>query len=233
MNTIAPAISDQYQLDTQTKTTKTKELGQDDFLELMMAQLENQDPMKPMDNGEFLGQMAQFSTVSGIEDMQASLEKLSATYATGQTLQSTQLVGQEVLIENNRMTLNDNGSTGGSFDLDVSSGDVLLNISNSAGITVRQLPLGEFSSGRHSFTWDGLDESGKRLPAGSYTAEISAEENEKRINAPVLTSRIIDSVEFGSGSETVLNTSQGETLTMADIRQIRQSVVGTNSSTKQ
>lgn len=233
LNTISPAISDQYQLDTQAKKTYDKELGQDEFMELMMAQLKHQDPMKPMDNGEFLGQMAQFSTVSGIEEMQASMEKLSATYAAGQTLQSTQLVGQEVLIESNAMTLNETGNAGGSFELDSASGDVLLTISNTSGTVVRQMALGEFPPGRHAFSWDGMNEKGSRAAPGSYIATVTAQGDEHSVNAMVLTPRTVDSVEFGNGSETRLNTRQGEVLTLADIRQIRQSIERTANTNEQ
>lgn len=231
MTTITPALAEQYQIDQQPVASIKKELGQKEFLELMMAQLKHQDPMEPMDNGEFLGQMAQFSTVTGIESMQESLESLTATYSAGQTLQSTQLVGQEVLIENNEMELNASGETGGSYELDAGSGDVLLDIANSAGTIIRQIPLGQVAAGRHTFSWDGMDKNGNRAPAGSYTAQISAQRDDEYVAATVLTTRIVDSVEFGSGSETILNTRQGDTLSLSDIKQIRQNSNVTDTDT--
>jgi len=221
MTTITPAALDQYQLDKQDKPAIAKELGQDEFLELMMAQLENQDPMKPMDNGEFLGQMAQFSTVSGIDDMQESLEKLTETYATGQTLQSTQLVGQEVLIEDRTVELNADEPVTGSFDLENASGDVKLDITDAAGAVVQQVDLGQFAAGRHAFTWDGTNNRGDRMPAGKYTANVNIQKGDGYEAVTVLTSRVIDSVEFGAGGQSTLNTQQGDVITMADIRQIR------------
>ena len=223
MNSILPSsIADQYKLATDTSATDNNDLGQTEFLELMMAQLEFQDPMKPMDNGEFLGQMAQFSTVTGIEGMQKSIDELSATYSSSQTLQSTQLVGQEVLIENNSLKLLEKGNASGSFELDVSSGEVQLDVLNSAGTIVRQMSMGQFPAGRHSFSWDGTNEAGQRAPEGDYTMSITAEQGDGTISARVLTSRVIDSVEFGNGSQTTLNTRQGDVLTLPDIRQIRQ-----------
>lgn len=233
MNTVsASTLGDQYMVENQTTPKHNKELGQDEFLELMTAQLKNQDPMKPMDNGEFLGQMAQFSTVSGIEGMQKALENLSATYATGQTLQSTQLVGQEVLIESNSMELSESGATGGSFDLDVTSGNVMVNVADSNGTVVRQIRMGEYEAGRHAFSWDGMDDRGDRMPAGTYSAEVNAQRGDEFNAASVLTSRIIESVEFGAGGQSTLNTKQGDVLTLADIRQIR-SGSSTGSDTKQ
>ena len=233
MTTIVPtAISDQYTLETATENNFNKDLGQDEFLSLMMAQLKNQDPMKPMENGEFLGQMAQFSTVSGIEDMQTSLDAMTSTFSSGQTLQSTQLVGQEVLIESNSMSLLEDGITGGSFELENSSGEVNMDIINSAGNVIQQISLGEYAAGRHGFTWNGTDKNGDRAPPGNYTASITSQQGDDFASATVLTSRVIDSVEFGNGTNTILNTRQGESLSMADIRQIRQAV-GTNSSSSE
>ncbi len=221
MTPISPASLDQFQLDQTDKPEFTKELGQDEFLELMMAQLKNQDPMKPMDNGEFLGQMAQFSTVTGIEDMQVSLEKLTETYATSQTLQATALVGQEVLIEDSSFELNTGAPVNGSFELEAGSGDVKLDIMDAAGAVVQQIGLGEFGAGRHGFTWDGLNNRGERMPPGKYSATVTAQQNDSYEAVTVLSSRVIDSVEFGAGGQSSLNTVQGEVLSMADIRQIR------------
>lgn len=233
MNTVSTStLDDQYAINTQTTPTYNKELGQDEFLELMTAQLKNQDPMKPMDNGEFLGQMAQFSTVSGIEKMQESIENLSMTYATGQTLQSVQLVGQEVLVENNAIELPESGVTGGSFELDATSGDVRLDIADASGTVVRQIKLGEHAAGRHAFSWNGLDGNGQRLAAGTYTAEVSAQQGDEFKAASVLSTRIIESVEFGAGGQATLNTSQGDILTLADIKQIRSSSTAANETTQ-
>lgn len=221
MTAIAPSVIDQYQLNPTDEKKFDKELGQEEFLELMMAQLENQDPMKPMDNGEFLGQMAQFSTVTGIEGMQESLENLTETYSTGQTLQATQLVGQEVLIEDNTIELNEDEPVTGSFELDTASGDVKLDITDAAGAVVKQISLGDYRAGRHVFTWDGLDSDGNMMPPGKYSATVTVQRNDGYEAATVLTSRVIDSVEFGAGSQTTMNTKQGDVISMADIRQIR------------
>ncbi len=221
MTTITPAVLEQNMLSAEATNTQAKELGQTDFMELMMAQLKNQDPMKPMDNGEFLGQMAQFSTVSGIEDMQVSMGALAETYASGQTLQSAQLVGQEVLVQNSTFELNEGEPVAGSFELEAASGDVKLDITDAAGNVVQQVNLGAFTSGRHVFNWDGLNSEGKALPPGKYSANVTFREGEGYEAATVLTSRVVDSVEFGAAGETTLNTQQGDSLTMADIRQIR------------
>jgi flagellar basal-body rod modification protein FlgD len=221
MSTIDPTALDKFQLPTSEESNFNKELGQEEFFELMMAQLQNQDPMKPMDNGEFLGQMAQFSTVTGIEGMQESLQALTDTYATSQTLQATQLVGQEVLIEDNAVELSDDGQVSGSFELDASSGDVKLDIANTAGVVIQQIDLGSFAAGRHVFAWNGQNSDGERMPAGKYSVNVTAQRDDSYESLTTLTTRVIDSVEFGAGNQTTLNTEQGDTITMSDIRQIR------------
>lgn len=231
MTTITPAVLEQNMLNGEATQNQAKELGQNDFMELMMAQLKNQDPMKPMDNGEFLGQMAQFSTVSGIEEMQVSMEALADTYASGQTLQSAQLVGQEVLVQNSTFELNEGEPVAGSFELETASGDVKLDISDAAGNVVQQVNLGAFPNGRHIFNWDGLSSEGKVLPPGKYSANVTFRQGEGYEAATVMTTRVVDSVEFGAAGETTLNTRQGDTLTMADIRQIRSATP--NSTTQQ
>jgi len=221
MTTITPATLDQYQLDTTAKATFEKELGQDEFLELMMAQLKNQDPMSPMDNGEFLGQMAQFSTVSGIEDMQVSMDKLTETYATGQTLQSSQLVGQEVLVESETIELNAGEPVSGAFELEAATGDVRLDITDAAGTVIRHVGLGPYTAGKHNFTWDGNNSEGQAMAPGQYTAKVTVQNNDGYESVSVLTSRVIDSVEFGAGGSSSLNTKQGDVLSLSDVRQIR------------
>lgn len=222
MNIDSPAIIDKYTVDPNSTKKINKELGQGEFLELMMAQLKHQDPMKPMDNGEFLGQMAQFSTVSGIEKMQKSMETLSQTYAVGQTLQSAQLVGQEVLIESNMLSLEAEGETGGRFDLAASSSNVKLDILDANGAQVSQVRLGEFAAGRHDFAWDGMNSKGERMPPGNYKASVTAGNGDIYETATVLSARTVDSVEFGNAGKTTLNTTLGDVLTLDDIRQIRQ-----------
>ena len=230
VDTITPAALSQFQIDQRPKEEKANELGQDDFLTLMMTQLKNQDPFKPMENGEFLGQMAQFSTVSGIEGMQSSLEKMTGSFGTNQTLQASQLIGQSVLVEDSTAHLKTDGTVAGRFELPTSSGSVKVAVMDISGRLVREIDLGEKSSGRHDFNWDGKNSLGEQLPAGQYTIDITAATGDSRIAVPLLLSRKIDSVEFGNEGAVQLNTVDGEVITLDQVKQIRQSVVATQSN---
>lgn len=225
VDSIVPAALAKYQLDQTPQETDASELGQEDFLTIMMAQLKHQDPFEPMDNGEFLGQMAQFSTVSGIEGMQSSLEQMSASFTANQTLEASQLIGQSVLVEDSTAHLKTDSSVEGRFELPASSGSVKIDILDSSGRLVRELELGETASGRHDFEWDGNNSLGERLPAGQYTIEITAAAGNTREAVPVLLSRKVDSVEFGNEGAVQLNTVDGDVISLDQIKQIRQSIV--------
>jgi flagellar basal-body rod modification protein FlgD len=225
VDSIVPAALSKYQLDERTQETTSSELGQEDFLTLMMAQLKHQDPFKPMENGEFLGQMAQFSTVTGIEGMQSSLDQMSGSFTANQTLQASQLIGKSVLVEDSIAHLKPDGAIDGRFELSASSGSVKIDIMDISGRLVREIEMGEISAGRHDFTWDGKDSSGEQLPAGKYTIEITAQSGDTREAVSVLLSREVDSVEFGNDGAVQLNTDNGETILLNEIKQIQQSVV--------
>ncbi len=225
VDTIIPTALSQYQVDQRPQDEKSNDLGQEDFLELMMAQLKHQDPFKPMENGEFLGQMAQFSTVSGIEGMQSSLEKMTGSFGANQTLQASQLIGQSVLVEDSMAHLKADTPVEGRFELASSSGSVKIDITDSSGRLVREIGMGEKSSGGHDFTWDGKDALGEQLPSGQYNIAISAASGDSFVGVSTLLSRKIDSVEFGNEGDVQLNTVDGEAITLEQVKQIRQSVV--------
>ena len=221
-----PASLSRYALAEQTPEAKSDELGQDEFLKLMLTQIKHQDPMKPMENGDFIGQMAQFSTVSGIGKMQESLDALSGAYGSSQTLQASELVGREIMIDGTTLVLDaaaDGGSAGasGRFALDAGAGAVTLDVTDPGGTLVRRVALGSHGAGNHDFHWDGLGDDGEPVPPGRYVASVTAVgPDEESVALPVTVARRVDSVEFAPGGEVRVNTVAGDTLTLADVRQI-------------
>ncbi|MGB0218960.1 MAG: flagellar hook assembly protein FlgD [Sinimarinibacterium flocculans] len=143
-------------------------LGQEDFLRLMTTQLQNQDPFKPMENGEFLGQIAQFSTVSGIQEMQASIATLASSLSANQTLQAASLVGRGVLVPSETGWLPEGGELRAAAAMPA-SGQLVVDIVAADGTVVRNLDLGTQAAGIASFTWDGLDNAGAQAGEGRYT----------------------------------------------------------------
>lgn len=154
--------------------TEKEETDQDMFLKLMLAQLENQDPLKPQDGTEFLSQMAQFSTVEGIGNLNKGIEELNGLYRSNQALQATALVGRDVLVSGNVGYLDAANALSGVIHPDgVAATDVLVTIKDASGQTVRQVNLGSITSEDTPFVWDGADQNGQRLPVGAYTMDIT------------------------------------------------------------
>ncbi|MBS3964558.1 MAG: flagellar hook assembly protein FlgD [Methylomonas sp.] len=159
----------------QAKGGQKQTLGQEQFLKLLTTQLTHQDPMKPMENGEFLGQMAQFSTVSGIQDLQASFKDFAGAISSDQALQAASLVGRNVSAPGSEGLLSAGGQIAGDFDLPASSPDVQVKIINAqTGEVVRDINLGIQSSGKTEFVWDGLGNDGQMANPGVYRIRAEA-----------------------------------------------------------
>jgi len=160
---------------TDTSTTQKKQsLGQEQFLKLLTTQLTHQDPMKPMENGEFLGQMAQFSTVSGIQDLQASFKDFASSLSSDQALQAAGLVGRTVSAPSSEALLGAVGNVSGDFELPSSSPNVNVKIIDKNGQTIKDIELDNQVAGTVSFDWDGEDNNGTRVHPGVYKIEASA-----------------------------------------------------------
>lgn len=149
------------------KKPAPQQLSQEDFLKLMTAQLKAQDPMKPLDNSQFVSQMAQFSTVSGIQSLQDSFSKLAASLQSGDMLQAAAIVGHNVLVPGSTVALPDAGSIQAAAELPA-SGNLTVDITDSSGQVLRRMDLGAQPAGLATFSWDGLDNTGQRLAPGSY-----------------------------------------------------------------
>lgn len=218
-NTILPAELQNLALKEPVKKTD-KSLGQDDFLNLMLTQLQNQDPTNPMDSSNFMSQIAQFSTVNGITDLNSSFASLSSSLQSNQALQASTMVGSTVLVPGNKSELVAGGQVNGKVFLDGSTTNLVLNVSNAAGQTVKQIDLGTHESGLVPFTWDGLDNTGQPLPAGTYTIAANALVDNKAVAQTVLLNAKVNSVSLVSGGEPLLNLNGLGTYSMNDVLEI-------------
>lgn len=158
-----------------TVAPKKNSLGQDQFLKLMTTQMTHQDPTKPMQNGEFLSQIAQFGTVSGIQDLQQSFKDFSASISSNQTLQAASMVGRMVSVPSDHGLLLAGGEIKGSVDLPASSTNVNLKILDSlTGNVLGTKSLGTHSEGTLPFVWDGTDDQGHLATPGVYKIQVEA-----------------------------------------------------------
>lgn len=221
MPAIDTQLYDKYKLQGNGVQKKSNELLQDDFLTLMTTQLKHQDPMKPMENGEFLGQMAQFSTVSGLEKLQKSFSSLANSMQSNQALSAANLIGKDVLAASDTAILQAEKTTvKGAVKIPASTSDVTVTILDSTGKPVQQINLGPQQEGIHAFTWDGKTQDGKTAARGTYrfSAEFSVDAGKTESAQTLLYSKI-ESVNVNEGN-IQLNTADGNSHKLSEVTQI-------------
>jgi len=161
---------------TEYAVTSSTDLGQDEFLELLVTKLENQDPLNPQEDEDFIAQLAQFSSLEQLEDMNDSLQLgLDWDYILSQTISNTMatsLIGCEVTADASQIYLDSAGSAKIGFELDDMADKVEIEIYDANGDLVRTLTEDDLAAGSHSVKWDGLDESGVQMEAGLYYINV-------------------------------------------------------------
>ncbi|MBM4220447.1 MAG: flagellar hook assembly protein FlgD [Gammaproteobacteria bacterium] len=199
----------------------SKNLGQEDFLALMITQLQSQDPLKPMENGEFIGQMAQFSTVTGIAEMTKSVSALTEAYNSGQALQAASMVGRTILTEGNSASLAPGQPLAGAVELPYATQAAKVRIYSDSGQLVRELPLGPQNAGISNFSWDGTLANGQMAPAGRYsmTAAIESRAGDTAL-ATYVASKVASVTLSGNGSGTQLRTDTGASIGFSQIKAV-------------
>ena len=198
------SVLDQYQI--KQETAQDKELGKNEFLELLVAQLNNQNPLEPQENGEFIAQLAQFSQVEGIEKLNTSMGSLLSGYQSSQALQASSLVGRKVIVPTEKAVVDTSETFKGSLVLPDTSSNVYVNVYDSAGKAVSRVNLGQQAAGNVSFMWDGKDSSGNLLPPGTYKFEAQATYADGTKGLYTLLPANVDSVALGqNGGEMKLN----------------------------
>ncbi len=209
---------------TQTKEAEKKpsdELGQDDFMTLMLAQMKHQDPMNPMENGDFMAQLAQFRTSTGIDQLNSNFNSFAKTMQSSQALQASTLVGREVLIPGNWGTLPPDGTLNGSVELPASASSVNLTIYSTAGDLIGEVPMGSHPAGQAAFSWDGRLADGTQLPPGRYQVGAEAIIGGKREGVGTYVAAKVESVSMSSGREPVLNLANVGPMGFSEVREIR------------
>lgn len=202
--------------------SKRNELGQEDFLKLMTTQLQSQDPFKPADNAEFMSQLAQFGTVTGIEDLKTEIQNLAGSLVSNQTFQAAGMLGRTVLIPATHSVLEQDGVIEGAVELPNAVSSLNIGIYDPAGQLVKNVSLGSQAPGMVSFDWDGLATDGKVVPPGRY--EIRAEASSGGINEAfeVLIADEVQSVSLpAAGAALTMELAGLGKVNFSDIRQIR------------
>jgi flagellar basal-body rod modification protein FlgD len=201
-----------------TSTAQAAKDAADRFLTLLVAQLQNQDPLNPMDNAQVTTQLAQISTVSGINQLNDSVAALGASMAVSQALQAATLVGHDVIVGGNDLTLADGAASGG-MELSGNADQVSVTITNAAGNVVRTIDLGAQQSGTQFFSWDGKTDGGATAPDGHYSFSITATAAGKAVTFDTLMSAKVQGV-VQTSTGPMLQLPYGSQIAFAQVRQI-------------
>ncbi|MFK7862700.1 MAG: flagellar hook assembly protein FlgD [Pseudohongiellaceae bacterium] len=202
------------------ETPKEQELGRDEFLKLLVAQLENQDPMNPQENGEFVAQLAQFSSLEEAQNLSQSFDGFAANFQSSQHLQATSLVGRPVHVASDTTLLGNEGAISVLAEIPVQTDSASLSVYNSSGGLVDNFDLGAVKPGRNEFVWTGENSQGARFPAGVYRFEVNSSYEGVAQRAPLFLSSNVNSVTIEPGGSLTLNLAGIGPTPMSDVIQI-------------
>ncbi len=220
INSIAASGLEQFAINRDQNKPKD-ELGQSEFLQLMLTQIQNQDPLNPAKSGEFLSQLAQFGTVNGITELNSSFDVLATTLQSSQALQASTMVGRSVLVPGNVGLLETGAELQGAVEMPSSSADLTVLIHDASGQLVRQINLGTQQAGTVRFAWDGFSNAGEPVPTGTYKVSAQAFVDGEAVTQTTLIQARVESVTLGkAGSDSSLNLRGLGTVLMNDIREI-------------
>jgi len=196
------------------------DLGIDEFLTLMTTQLKNQDPMKPLEGTEFVAQLAQFGAVSGIQEMQGSMETLAQSLRSTQAVNGTSLVGHDILANASSVRFTQGTSVNGEFTIPEGASAMQVRITDSSGVIVRDITLAP-TAGQTGFTWDGLRSDGTEAESGDYSIEAIASVGGSSSSLNLMLAGRVSSVTIdGTGAGLTLNTPGLGIVSMSDVRRI-------------
>ncbi len=202
-------------------SARNKELGQAEFLELMLAQIQNQDPFEPMQNGEFVAQLAQFSSVTGLAEISESVAALSEVLLANQTMQASTMVGRSVLVESNEALLPATGPLEASVELPIDAANAQVRITGPNGQLVREFSVSGEPGSIVSFSWDGITDEGTAGLAGRYSLSAAANNGSANIDIPTFSQVQVVSVSIDpSGSGSLITTEDGRQLRLTQVRAV-------------
>lgn len=206
----------------QTQQANNNDLGQKQFLQLLVAQMTNQDPINPMNGAEFASQLAQFNSVeqligvnSGVEKLHASQDLMSANLTNSM---AASLTGKQVRAISSQVHVSSGEDTNIKFKLSNEADEVEIIIKSNNGTEIRKEVLNGRSSGDQDWTWDGLSSSGERIPEGDYTVEINAKNGDNQVSALTFIEGIASKVRF-SGNGVYVSINDVE-VSIGDIEQV-------------
>jgi len=200
--------------------TGSNTLGKEDFLTLLVAQLQNQDPLNPSDPTEFTAQLAQYSSLEQLMSINENIENLASTSQNQQQLSALGLMGREVVVDKGDFQLGDSEVTLG-YNLEAQADRVELHVQDSRGNSLAVIKPTDMTAGSHFVTWDGTDINGHPVAQGSYTLSVLAlDTNEEGIGSQPLIKGKVTGVDL-DGSQSTLVTNCGS-YALSNVKSIRE-----------
>ncbi|MDO7909112.1 flagellar hook assembly protein FlgD [Pseudomonas monteilii] len=185
-----------------------KALGKDAFLQLLVTQMQNQNPLDPQDNSEFVAQLAQFSSLEGISSLNESVTSISSALGSSRALQASSLVGRSVVVQNDQAVVDTSKSLNGSVVLPQSVSGATVSVSDTSGKVIKTIELGPQSAGNASFIWDGTNASGEKVDPGTYRFDAKTTVDGASVALGTLLPATVTSVTLSqTGGEMMLNLS--------------------------
>ena len=204
---------------TKNTAATTASSTQDRFMKLLVTQMKNQDPLNPMDNAQMTSQMAQLSTVSGIEKLNATVESLISNTQLSQSFQATNMIGRTVLVNGNKLDLQNKQSLYG-INLATAADNVTVTVRNANGTAVNEIALGAQLSGQLPvMQWNGTTTSGPTAPDGQYTFEVKATLKGQTVTSSTQNYSQVQSISNGTDG-VKLKLSDSSSISASDVKQI-------------
>lgn len=206
----------------QTEEGDKKQLGQEDFLALMIAQIQNQDPFEPVDNGEFIAELAQFSSVDGINNLNESFNAFAQSFTSNQALDAANLIGKSVQVDGSQVTLTQGEPVTAYVDATGQVGTALVEIRGITGevIQTKEVPL--VNNKLNSFTWDGLDSTGNTVEDGVYFLSATVLSGQDELTLPTAIDSEVLSVNLSNSQAIELSLQNGESILFDNVQRISQ-----------
>jgi flagellar basal-body rod modification protein FlgD len=203
-----------------SSATAMPQITQSDFLSLIIAQMQNQDPTQPANPNQFVNELASLSEVSGINNMDGAMSNLSSSMQSSQLLSGTSLIGRQVLAAGTTAALAAGGSVNGAVQTPAGATSVIVQVTDPSGALVKTLQVPAQSSGLTAFTWDGTTNSGTAAPPGTYTFAAAAMGAGTPTSLSPYLQSTVNSVTLDPTTQSLsLNTDSGP-LSLSDVVQV-------------
>ncbi|WP_122665690.1 flagellar hook assembly protein FlgD [Pseudomonas viridiflava] len=220
-NDVSTNFVNKLQNPAASSSSKNDALGKDAFLQLLVTQMKNQNPLEPQDNGEFVAQLAQFSSLESMQNLTTTVDSIAGLYQSSQALQASSLVGRSVIVNAGSTTVDTTKGMTGSVVVPSASSVTTVKIYDPQLNLVKTIDMGTQSAGNASFTWDGTNEAGEKVAAGNYSFVANGSLEGKSTSLATYLPATVNSVTTGvNGAEMVLNLAGGQSIGLSQVKTI-------------